>query len=85
MSPSPVAGALNGSYVLNKTTASDDGTADVLTGGSGLNWYFAGRYDIVLNGKAPPVPAEHAIFLLRGFRCIRSLYENGDSVTLRRL
>jgi hypothetical protein len=36
----PPAGALNGLYELNKKTVSDDGAADTLTGGGGLNWFF---------------------------------------------
>jgi hypothetical protein len=34
-------GGLNGSYVLNSTTVSDDNTTDALYGGAGLDWYFA--------------------------------------------
>jgi hypothetical protein len=38
-------GGLTGSYVLNATTVSDDGVADTLTGGAGLDWFWAGSQD----------------------------------------
>jgi hypothetical protein len=34
-------GGLNASYFLNSTTVFDDNTTDVLTGGAGLDWFFA--------------------------------------------
>jgi ELWxxDGT repeat protein len=34
-------GGLNGSYLLNSTTVSDDNATDVLNGGAGLDWFFA--------------------------------------------
>jgi len=36
-----VTGGLNGSYQLKSTTVLDDGAADSLTGGLGLDWFFA--------------------------------------------
>jgi eukaryotic-like serine/threonine-protein kinase len=36
-------GGLNGSYLLNATTVFDDGTTDVLYGGTGLDWFIAHR------------------------------------------
>jgi Ca2+-binding RTX toxin-like protein len=35
-------GGLNGVYVLNGTTVSDDGESDTLLGGNGLNWLLPG-------------------------------------------
>jgi ELWxxDGT repeat protein len=34
-------GGLNGSYVLNNRTVSDDNASDLLYGGAGLDWFFA--------------------------------------------
>jgi hypothetical protein len=34
-------GGLNGSYVLNSTTVSDNGAVDLLYGGAGMDWFFA--------------------------------------------
>jgi hypothetical protein len=34
-------GGLNGAYVLNSTTVSDNNATDQLYGGAGLDWYFA--------------------------------------------
>jgi hypothetical protein len=34
-------GGLNASYVLNSTTVFDDNTTDRLSGGAGLDWFFA--------------------------------------------
>jgi hypothetical protein len=34
-------GGLNGSYVLNGTTVSENGTTDSLYGGAGVDWFFA--------------------------------------------
>jgi hypothetical protein len=34
-------GGLNGSYVLNGTTVSDNGVSDYLSGGAGMDWFFA--------------------------------------------
>jgi Ca2+-binding RTX toxin-like protein len=39
-------GGLNGASLLNATTVHDDGAADVLVGGSGLDLYFAGLSDL---------------------------------------
>src|SRR5262249_27788066 len=33
-------GGLNGTNYLNSTTVSDDGAADTLTGGAGLDWFW---------------------------------------------
>lgn len=43
-------GGLNGSYVLNGSTVYDDGVVDVLAGGHGHNWYFAGIGDQQVSG-----------------------------------
>jgi uncharacterized delta-60 repeat protein len=44
-------GGLNGAYFLNSDTVYDDwwGGADVLTGGSGLNWFLVGSTDRITN------------------------------------
>jgi hypothetical protein len=34
-------GGLNASYFLKNTTVFDDKTTDVLTGGAGMDWFFA--------------------------------------------
>jgi hypothetical protein len=49
-----IAGGMNGSYLLNATTVLDDGAADVLNGGAGLDWIFAHltRGGDVVNGQA---------------------------------
>jgi Ca2+-binding RTX toxin-like protein len=36
-----LSGGLNGSYLLNSTTVSDDIAIDALYGGAGLDWFFA--------------------------------------------
>ena len=36
-----LSGGLNGSYFLSSTTVFDDHTTDVLSGGAGLDWFFA--------------------------------------------
>jgi hypothetical protein len=51
----PPARALNGPYHLNKKTVFDDNAANVLTGGGGLDWFFVGQDDTVLNRK----PRDH--------------------------
>jgi Ca2+-binding RTX toxin-like protein len=38
-------GGLNGPYFFNSSTVSDDGVADTLTGGAGLDWFWAGPQD----------------------------------------
>lgn len=43
-------GGLNGFYVLNGSTVYDDGVVDVLAGGRGHNWYFAGVGDQQVSG-----------------------------------
>jgi Ca2+-binding RTX toxin-like protein len=40
-------GGLNGSVVLNTTTVADNGKADSLTGGAGLDWFLVGALDKV--------------------------------------
>ena len=50
-------GGLNGSFVLNTdptlrpVTVFDDGAADVLTGGGGLDWFFAHMKQDVINNR----------------------------------
>jgi hypothetical protein len=36
-----ISGGLNGSYFLNSSTVFDNGLVDVLTGGAGMDWFFA--------------------------------------------
>jgi Ca2+-binding RTX toxin-like protein len=48
-------GGLNGNYLLNTSTVQADGSANHLYGGAGLDWYFAGLLDIVLNHTAGEV------------------------------
>jgi hypothetical protein len=55
ISDAPPARALNGPYHLNKKTVFDDNAANVLTGGGGLDWFFVGQDDTVLNRK----PRDH--------------------------
>jgi hypothetical protein len=55
ISNAPPSRALNGPYSLNKKTVFGDGAANVLTGGAGLDWFFAGPDDTVLNRK----PRDH--------------------------
>jgi hypothetical protein len=55
ISNAPPARALNGAYHLNKKTVFDDDVANVLTGGGGLDWFFAGSDDSILNRK----PGDH--------------------------
>jgi len=46
-------GGLNGSVLLIKsTTVHNNGLADSLSGGAGLDWYFAGVLDVLLNNAA---------------------------------
>jgi Ca2+-binding RTX toxin-like protein len=45
-------GGLNGSYVLNTGTVHDNGLADTLSGGPGMDWFFAGMMDVLFN-KTP--------------------------------
>jgi Ca2+-binding RTX toxin-like protein len=42
-------GGLNGSYFLNSSSVSADGSANSLSGGPGQDWYFAGMLDLILN------------------------------------
>jgi len=44
-----MSGGLNGSNFLNATTVHDNGMADTLVGGSGMDWFFAGMTDILKN------------------------------------
>ncbi len=39
-------GGLNGTNELNSTTVTDDGVADSLTGGAGLDWFWANLAEI---------------------------------------
>ena len=43
ISNAPPSRALNGPYMLNKQTVFDDNVANVLAGGGGLDWFFAGK------------------------------------------
>jgi Ca2+-binding RTX toxin-like protein len=38
-------GGLNGNFFFSSSTVSDDGVADTLTGGAGLDWFWAGTQD----------------------------------------
>jgi hypothetical protein len=40
-------GGLNGGHTLNPTTVFRDGFRDTLTGGSGVDWFFAGSLDVI--------------------------------------
>ena len=42
----------NDVYFLNATTVYDAAAHDVLTGGTGRNWYFAGSGDTITNLKS---------------------------------
>jgi hypothetical protein len=42
-------GGLNGSNFLNATTVHDNHMVDTLTGGSGMDWFFAGMTDVLKN------------------------------------
>jgi hypothetical protein len=45
-------GRLNGPYVLNKQTVTDDGSQDSITGGGGLDWVFLNqKNDLLVNQK----------------------------------
>jgi Ca2+-binding RTX toxin-like protein len=50
-----LAGGLNGAYFLNSSTVQADGTINILVGGPGLDWYFAGITDLVFNRTAGEV------------------------------
>jgi Ca2+-binding RTX toxin-like protein len=48
-------GGLNGLYLFNSATVTDDGAVDVLNGGAGLDWYighFSGKTPDKVNGQA---------------------------------
>jgi Ca2+-binding RTX toxin-like protein len=55
-SNAPPSRALNGPYELNMKTVFDDGSADTLTGGGGLDWFF---YDNKLDTLNNVKPADH--------------------------
>ena len=40
-------GGLNGTAVLDATTVTDDGDADLIVGGSGRDWFFIGAGDLI--------------------------------------
>jgi hypothetical protein len=42
-------GGLNGTNVLNSTTVHDNGKADTLIGGTGMDWFFQGMTDVIKN------------------------------------
>jgi hypothetical protein len=44
-----MSGGLNGSYLLNASTVHDNGQADTLVGGAGLDWFLAGMADVIRN------------------------------------
>jgi hypothetical protein len=52
-------GGLNGSYLLNTSTAHDNGKVDTLSGTTGvaLNWFFASVSDVVKNKRSGEVQA----------------------------
>ncbi len=50
-----LSGGLNGACFLNATTVQADGMLNILYGGPGLDWYFAGMADWVLNKTAGEV------------------------------
>jgi Ca2+-binding RTX toxin-like protein len=47
-----LSGGLNGTNFLNSTTVHDNGKADTLMGGTGMDWFFAGMMDVLKN-KTP--------------------------------
>jgi Ca2+-binding RTX toxin-like protein len=55
-SNAPPSRALNGPYALNKKTVFDDGSANTLTGGGGLDWFF---YDNKLDTLNNVKPGDH--------------------------
>jgi Ca2+-binding RTX toxin-like protein len=46
-------GALNGHYTLSTKTVFNDGASDILTGGSGLDWFFFARPDDTVKNRKP--------------------------------
>ena len=52
-SDAPPARALNGPYGLSKKTVFDDGAADTLTGGGGLDWFFFDHKQDTLSNVKP--------------------------------
>jgi Ca2+-binding RTX toxin-like protein len=50
-----MSGGLNGSVFLNPSTVHSDGMVNKLYGGPGMDWYFAGIMDIILNKTAGEV------------------------------
>jgi hypothetical protein len=42
-------GGLNGNNILTNMTVHDNHVVDTLTGGSGMDWYFAGMADVIKN------------------------------------
>ena len=49
-------GGLNGSYVLNKTTISDDSSNDTLTGGLGSDWFIIAKKKDTVTDQNVPLP-----------------------------
>ncbi|MFO0881408.1 MAG: Calx-beta domain-containing protein [Gemmataceae bacterium] len=47
-----LAGGLNGGFLLNTSTVSDDGAIDDLTGGNGRDWFFASLSDRLRDRKS---------------------------------
>jgi hypothetical protein len=44
-----LSGGANGGALLNASTVTDDGLANLLAGGSNQDWYFAGLFDVLTN------------------------------------
>jgi hypothetical protein len=55
-----VGGGFNGGFVLYASTITDDGVANVVQGGSGLDWFLIGAQD-QLSGFDPKKEVETLI------------------------
>ena len=54
-------GGLNGIFTLNIQTVFDDGVFDMLTGASGLDWFFRGVNDKVTDGHSSEITTENSL------------------------
>jgi PKD repeat protein len=54
-------GGRNGLVLLDAAAVSDDGRRDQVTGGRGLDWFFAGAGDRVTGRKAPEILAQEGL------------------------